>query len=145
MSSVEISDCSQGLFRVAVTFAYDECDRLPFNALRKVRALIEPVARGGLRAICDFNLRRPEDAAAFVELLALFGEGGLYRRDPSANLEVPAREYPPHSPDASRPFGAEDSRARPPSVAAAAPGRLVEEEGRLIPESPPRHLKTRHT
>ena len=113
MSGVTIIDRANGVFRVVASFVYAECDRLPFNALRKVNAHIESAARGGLRATAEFNLRRPDEATAFVEWLVLFGDGGLLRQSASAG-EDPS--------------------------AAAGPPSAGEDDGELIPEAPPRPL-----
>ncbi len=95
MSIVKITDKRGGMFNVVVTFVYGECDRLPFNSLRKVKARIEQIANGGIQAVADFNVRNTRDAANFVEILDLFGEEGSFVHGSSATAEDLQRHTPP--------------------------------------------------
>ena len=78
MSSVRVTDRHGGKYQAVVEFSYGECERLPFNILRRVNARLEILPDGGLRAAADFNIRAPRDSAAFLEILDLFGGEGTF-------------------------------------------------------------------
>lgn len=78
MSNIKVTDRRGGVFQVVIEFTYGECERLPFNILRRVNARIDPVPNGGITATADFNIRNPRESAAFLEMLDLFGEGGTF-------------------------------------------------------------------
>ncbi len=95
MSNVAVTDKRGGVFEVVVTFVYGECDRLPYNALRKVNARIEQVQSGGIKATAEFNVRSEKEAANFVEVLDLFGEDGSFVHGSPAEPDVLTMETPP--------------------------------------------------
>jgi len=99
MSTVAITDKRGGVFRVEVDYTYGECDRLPYNALRKVNARIEQIPSGGIRATADFNIRNGKDAAHFVEVLDLFGADGSFVHGSPADPEALTYETPPEGED----------------------------------------------
>ncbi|MBN2712159.1 MAG: hypothetical protein JXR97_06940 [Planctomycetes bacterium] len=101
MSMVKITDKRGGVFQVVISFTYGECDRLPYNAMRKVKARIEQVANGGIDATAEFNIRNAGDSANFVEVLELFGEDGAFVHGSSADPEVLTLDSPPEDEDAS--------------------------------------------
>ncbi len=101
MSKVSVTDKRGGVFEVVMTFTYGECDRLPYNAMRKVNARIEQVKNGGIKATADFNLRNEKEAANFVEVLDLFGEDGSFVHGSPASSEVLPLEAPPEEEDES--------------------------------------------
>ena len=78
MSFVKVTDQSGGVYQATIEFTYGECERLPFNMLRRIGAKIDVVPEGGIRANANFNIRVPADSAAFLEILDLFGEDGSY-------------------------------------------------------------------
>lgn len=94
MSSVVVTDKRGGHFQVVIHFTYGECDRLPYNALRKVNARIEQVPNNGIRAIADFNIRNKKEAANFVEILDLFGEEGSFIHGSGADATALAKTSP---------------------------------------------------
>ena len=95
MSKVIVHDKRGGQFHVEVHFTYGECDRLPFNALRKVKATLDQVPRGGIVAQAKFNLRNPNDSANFVEILDLFGESGTFVHGSASDPKDLARAESP--------------------------------------------------
>lgn len=78
MSNITVNDCRGGMYRAVIAFTYGECDRLPFNILRRISAKIDIVPDAGIKATADFNIRNPREAALFLETLDLFGENGSY-------------------------------------------------------------------
>ena len=95
MSSVIVSDRRGGVFRVQIRFTYGECDRLPYNQLRKINARIEAVQQSGVEATAEFNLRHPQEAKHFLEILDLFGEDGAFVHGSPAKPGDLARLAPP--------------------------------------------------
>ena len=96
MSSIRVADKKGGTYEATIEFTYGECERLPFNILRRIRSKIKIVPGGGILAIADFNIRSPEESAAFLEMLDMFGEGGSFPHgsaaDPDALKRVEAPE-----------------------------------------------------
>lgn len=97
MSNVIVSDSRGGVYKVRIEFSYGECERLPFNILRRVRARLSTVPQGGLNAEAEFNIRNPGESAAFLEILDLFGQDGAFihgsAADPSSLSRLePVRE-----------------------------------------------------
>ena len=78
MSNITVSDRRGGLYRTIIEFTYGECDRLPFNILRRINAKIDIVPDAGIKATAEFNIRNPRESALFLETLDLFGENGSY-------------------------------------------------------------------
>jgi len=101
MSNVVVTDKRGGVFEVVVTFSYGECDRLPYNAMRKVNARLEQVSRGGIKATAEFNVRNEKEAANFVEVLDLFGEDGSFVHGSPAEPETLVLDTPPDDEDGS--------------------------------------------
>ena len=101
MSKVVVTDKRGGVFEVVMTFTYGECDRLPYNAMRKVNARIEQVKNGGIQATADFNVRNEKEAANFVEVLDLFGDDGSFVHGSPASNEVLPLDAPPDEEDES--------------------------------------------
>ncbi len=95
MSSITIVDKRGGVYEADIEFTYGECERLPFNILRRIKAKIVTVPKGGVRATAIFNIRTPRDSAAFLEILDLFGEDGSYDHGSAANPTDLARVTPP--------------------------------------------------
>ena len=95
MSNVTVSDRRGGMFRTIVEFSYGECERLPFNLLRRAGAKIGIVPDGGITATADFNIRRPGESSRFLELLELFGEGGSFAHGSAADPSAVALASPP--------------------------------------------------
>ncbi|MDR1533674.1 MAG: hypothetical protein LBU64_01045 [Planctomycetota bacterium] len=91
MSSIKISDRRGGNYLAVVNFTYGECERLPFNILRRVNAKLEVVHGGGLKAAAEFNIRTPRESAAFLEILDFFGEEGSYVHGSAASPAELAR------------------------------------------------------
>lgn len=101
MSSVAVTDKRGGVFQVMINFNYGECDRLPYNSMRKVKARIEQVPHGGIKATAEFNIRNPRDAENFVEVLDLFGTDGSFVHGSSADPDHLDLETPPEDDDSS--------------------------------------------
>ena len=78
MSNIKVTDQRGGKYQAVMEFTYGECERLPFNILRRVSAKIRTVPNGGITATANFNIRNPRESAAFLEMLDLFGDGGSY-------------------------------------------------------------------
>ena len=95
MSSVIVSDRRGGVFRIQIRFTYGECDRLPYNHLRKINARVEALPQSGVEATAEFNLRHPIEAAHFLEALDLFGEDGAFVHGSAAKPGDLARTAPP--------------------------------------------------
>jgi hypothetical protein len=85
MSNIRVSDKKGGVYEAAIDFSYGECERLPFNILRRIRARLRAVPSGGLVATATFNIRNPDESNAFLEMLDLFGEDGSYKHGSSAD------------------------------------------------------------
>lgn len=99
MSKVHVTDQRGGVFRMVIEFTYGECERLPYNAMRKIKARIDQVPNGGISATAEFSLRNPRDAANFVEALDLFGVDGSYVHGSPADATLLKQEEPPADDD----------------------------------------------
>ncbi len=146
MSSVAITDKRGGVYQVAVTFTYGECDRLPFNSLRKVKARIEQVNHGGIQATAEFNIRNGQDAANFVEVLDLFGEDGSFVHGSSADPGILSLEEPPDDAAGGLLSAATVSASMPVAEAASTESSPVEQgrtDSDTAPESAPEKAKGR--
>ena len=106
MSIIAVTDCKGGMYRAVITFAYGECDRLPFNILRRINARIEIVPDAGIKAVAEFNIRNPREAALFLECLDLFGESGSYIHGSPSDPAMLALTSPSDKP--VRPGAADD-------------------------------------
>jgi len=95
MSSVIVTDRRGGVFQVVITFNYGECDRLPYNQLRRINARIEQIPKGGIKATAEFNVRNPKDAKKLIAVLDLFGEDGSFVHGSPADPSVLGRTEPP--------------------------------------------------
>lgn len=95
MSKVEVKDQRSGSYRTVIEFTYGECDRLPFNLLRRLNARIDTVPEGGIVATADFNIRDPRQSQLFVETLDLFGENGSFAHGSAADPEMLSRKSAP--------------------------------------------------
>ncbi|MCX7934384.1 MAG: hypothetical protein N3A66_03895, partial [Planctomycetota bacterium] len=95
MSSVIVTDRRGGVFQVVITFNYGECDRLPYNHLRRINARIEQIPKGGIKATAEFNVRNPKDAKKLIAVLDLFGEDGSFVHGSPADPSVLGRTEPP--------------------------------------------------
>lgn len=98
MSKITVNDRRGGLYRTVIDFTYGECDRLPFNILRRINAKIELVPDGGITATSDFNIRNPKESAMFLETLDLFGENGSYVHGSPSDLTLLAEIRPSEGP-----------------------------------------------
>lgn len=85
MSSIKISDKSGGKYEAVITFTYGECERLPFNILRRLHARLKNISGGGLQAVASFNIRVPDESNAFLEMLDMFGEDGSFPHGSAAD------------------------------------------------------------
>lgn len=94
MSNIIVSDRRGGLYRTTIEFTYGECDRLPFNILRRINARIDVIPDGGVKATADFNIRNPRESAMFLETLDLFGENGSYVHGSASDPETLAQTSP---------------------------------------------------
>lgn len=95
MSSIKVMDKRGGNYQAIIEFSYGECERLPFNILRRIGAKIKLVPDGGILAIADFNIRAPGESTAFLEMLDLFGEDGSFPHGSAADASALARATPP--------------------------------------------------
>ncbi|MCC8189661.1 MAG: hypothetical protein LIP77_03350 [Planctomycetes bacterium] len=95
MSSITVADKSGGRYQAVIEFSYGECERLPFNILRRIGARIKTVPDGGIQAVADFNIRCREESAAFLEMLDMFGEDGSFRHGSAADADRLALTAPP--------------------------------------------------
>lgn len=95
MSNIRINDKKGGVYEAAIDFTYGECERLPFNILRRVGAKLRLVPNGGLTATTVFNIRNPAESNAFLEMLDLFGEDGAYRHGSPADAKALSQTVPP--------------------------------------------------
>lgn len=137
MSSVAVTDKRGGVFQVVMNFTYGECDRLPYNQLRKVKARIEQVPHGGIKGTAEFNIRNPEDAAHFVEVLDLFGTDGSFVHGSSADPEILTQETPPEDDDLSGIRGAATGSAFAAGAESAGTGSSPDEDVHpdMVPET----------
>jgi hypothetical protein len=85
MSSIKVNDKGGGKYEAAIEFSYGECERLPFNILRRIHARLKTVPGGGLLAMADFNIRIPGESGAFLEMLDLFGCEGSFPHGSAAD------------------------------------------------------------
>ncbi len=99
MSNVKVTDKRGGKYQATIEFTYGECERLPFNVLRRINARIEPIPEGGIKAIADFNIRIRKESVSFLEMLDLFGEEGSFVHGSAADPEALARTAPPEEAD----------------------------------------------
>ncbi len=95
MSAIRISDKKGGRYEAVIEFTYGECERLPFNILRRVHAKLRAVPNGGLVATASFNIRIQAESNAFLELLDLFGEDGSFRHGSAADPASLSLTVPP--------------------------------------------------
>ncbi len=95
MSTIRITDKKGGLYEAVIEFTYGECERLPFNVLRRVHAKLRAVPAGGLVATASFNIRLQQESNAFLELLDLFGEDGSFLHGSAADPSALALTAPP--------------------------------------------------
>jgi hypothetical protein len=137
VSTVQVQDQGKETFSVVIRFSYEECDRLPYNALRGMRATIRDIPEGGVEAQATFRLEKKEEAALFLGTLrhfcadgpfargaptqyaALAGEDGSSRAAPKAEARVEVVETadtPPPSDEA--PWMAKGDRVVDESLAA---------------------------
>lgn len=97
MSNVKVTDQRGGVYQAIIEFTYGECERLPFNLLRRIDASVEIVPDGGVRAAANFNIRSSQDSAAFLEILDMFGEDGSYIHGSPADPAALAETVPPEA------------------------------------------------
>ena len=95
MSSIKVADKKGGVYEATIEFTYGECERLPFNILRRIKSKIKIVPGGGIFAIANFNIRSQEESAAFLEMLDMFGEGGSFPHGSAADPDALARAAAP--------------------------------------------------
>lgn len=95
MSTIKVLDKRGGNYQAVIEFSYGECERLPFNILRRIGAKIKIVPDGGILAIADFNIRSHGESTAFLEMLDLFGEDGSFPHGSAADASALARTAPP--------------------------------------------------
>lgn len=98
MSKIIVNDRRGGLYRTVIEFTYGECDRLPFNILRRINAKIDLIPDGGITATSDFNIRNPRESAMFLETLDLFGENGSFVHGSPSDPAVLAETRPSEGP-----------------------------------------------
>ena len=96
MSQISVIDHRGGVFEVTISFNYGECDRLPFNLLRKYGARIGVIPNGGVRATASFDIRSMNEAANFIEVLDMFGQDGTFQHGSAADPATLALNIPPH-------------------------------------------------
>lgn len=97
MSCITIVDKRGGSYQALIEFTYGECERLPFNILRRIKAKIQTVPNGGIKATASFNIRTPHDSQTFLEVLDLFGEDGSFVHGSAADPAELARTAPPEN------------------------------------------------
>ncbi|MCC8179738.1 MAG: hypothetical protein LIP23_02335 [Planctomycetes bacterium] len=95
MSNIQVTDQRGGQYQAVIEFSYGECERLPFNILRRIGARIETIPDGGINATAEFNIRNPQESAEFLQILDLFGEDGAFIHGSPAEAEALARTSPP--------------------------------------------------
>lgn len=109
MSNIKVTDRRGGLYQATIEFTYGECERLPFNLLRRVGAKIRTIPNGGVTAMAEFNIREPRESAAFLEMLDMFGEDGSFIHGSAADPALLARTAPPEGDaDDAPPLDADD-------------------------------------
>ncbi len=108
MSMISVSDCKGGMYKAVIEFTYGECDRLPFNILRRINAKLEVVPDAGLKATAEFNIRNPKESALFLETLDLFGENSSYVHGSPSNPAMLAAKSPNDLPVASASVAEDD-------------------------------------
>jgi hypothetical protein len=95
MSTIRVTDKKGGVYETVIDFSYGECERLPFNILRRIRAKLRVLAGGGLTATATFNIRQPQESNAFLEMLDLFGEDGAYKHGSAVDSKTLSQTAPP--------------------------------------------------
>lgn len=95
MSSIKLSDQGGGKYRLAIEFTYGECERLPFNILRRIHARLKTLPGAGLVATADFNIRVPIESNAFLEMLDLFGDDGSFPHGSAADTAMLSMDSAP--------------------------------------------------
>lgn len=95
MSTIKICDNGGGRYEALIEFTYGECERLPFNILRRIHARLKTIAGGGLLATAEFNIRVPHESSAFLEMLDMFGEDGSFPHGSAADPSALALAAPP--------------------------------------------------
>lgn len=95
MSSIKITDKGGGKYQAVIEFTYGECERLPFNILRRIHARIKTIPGAGLLATADFNIRMPNESNAFLEMLDMFGEDGSFPHGSAADATALGLECAP--------------------------------------------------
>lgn len=105
MSSIKVTDQGGGTYQAVIEFSYGECERLPFNILRRIAAKLKTVPGGGLLATASFNIRAHGESAAFLEMLDMFGASGSFPHGSAADPEALLLTAPPKD---NAVFGADD-------------------------------------
>lgn len=95
MSSIKITDNGGGRYEALIEFTYGECERLPFNILRRIHARLKTIPGGGLQAFSEFNIRVPNESSAFLEMLDMFGDDGSFPHGSAADPSALALTAPP--------------------------------------------------
>lgn len=95
MSTVKVNDLRGGKYQAIIEFTYGECERLPFNLLRRYRAKLKTLSGAGLAATAVFNIRAADESSAFLELLDLFGEDGSFNHGSAADASALELQAPP--------------------------------------------------
>lgn len=95
MSTIKISDKGGGRYEAIIEFTYGECERLPFNILRRIHAHLRTIPGSGLIATAEFNIRIPVESNAFLEMLEMFGEDGSFPHGSAADAGALALTAPP--------------------------------------------------
>ncbi len=95
MSNIRISDKKGGVYEAAIDFTYGECERLPFNVLRRISAKIRLVPGGGIVATATFNIRNQQESNMFLEMLDLFGEEGTFKHGSGTDHKSLSLSAPP--------------------------------------------------
>ena len=113
-----------GVFEVTISFNYGECDRLPFNLLRKFGARIGVIPNGGVRATANFDIRNMNEAANFIEVLDMFGQDGTFQHGSASDPTSLALNAPPRG----------EVAATPPAPAATKSAAAVVEESETLYE-----------
>lgn len=108
MSIIAVNDRRGGMYRTVIEFTYGECDRLPFNILRRINAKIEIIPNAGIKATSDFNIRNPRESALFLETLDLFGENGAYIHGSPSDPEMLSQTAPSETPAHTSPTAPTD-------------------------------------
>lgn len=95
MSAIKINDKGGGIYEAVIEFTYGECERLPFNILRRIHARLKTIPGGGLQALSEFNIRVPNESNAFLEMLDMFGDDGSFPHGSAADASALALTAPP--------------------------------------------------